>query len=110
MVENVNGLGRADEQGAMYVLRLFIVAGARNSISAQANLLAICQRYLRDRYQLEIVDILQEPQRSIREGIMVTPTLIKLAPGPLVQIAGNLSETALVLQALDIQVEGASDG
>jgi circadian clock protein KaiB len=89
----------------LWVLRLYIVSGARNSLNALANLQAILQRYLSDRYRLEVVDILENPQRALEDGILVTPTLDKLAPLPVARIAGSLSQTTKVLAALGLASE-----
>ncbi len=82
------------------VLRLYVVRGAQNSNRALANLMAILQEHFPDRYALEVVDILQDPKRAIADGILVTPTLVKLSPEPGTCIAGDLSQTVRVLQAL----------
>jgi len=99
---------RADDQPAptdIVVLRLYIAGEASNSKSALANLKAICQEYLGDRYQLEIVDILDEPLRALADGILVTPTLLKLSPSPVEKIIGNLSEREKVLLALGLAAQ-----
>ena len=85
------------------VMRLYVAGGAPNSVRARANLEAICQRYLKGNYQLEIVDVFEQPLRALADGVIVTPSLIKLSPPPAVQIVGNLSDRSKVLLALGLE-------
>ena len=83
-------------------LRLYIADGAVNSAQAVANLEAICQEYLQDRFTLEIIDVLEFPERALAAGILVTPSLTKLKPAPSARIVGNLSDRPRALFALGI--------
>ena len=85
------------------VLRLYVVGGAPNSLQAIANLEAICAEYLHDGHKLEVVDVLDYPQRAMAEGVLVTPSLTKLAPLPAAQVVGNLSDRNRVLLALGLK-------
>ncbi len=69
---------------------------------AMANLEAMCREFLPDGCKLEIIDILREPQRGLGDNIMVTPTLIKLAPQPVRRIFGDLSNRGRLLDALGL--------
>ncbi len=89
-----------DEQPQRLVLRLYITRGATNSLRAMANLTAILEEHFAGHYSLEVVDLLLDPQRAFADNILVTPTLVKVAPLPCTVLAGNLSRTAVVLQAL----------
>lgn len=84
------------------VLRLYIADSAPNSARAIANLAAICKEHLGDHFELEIIDVLEYPQRALADGVIVTPSLTKVSPSPLARIVGNLSDTNSVLQALGI--------
>ncbi len=84
------------------VLRLYIAGGAPNSVQAIANLEAICREYLKSGHKLEIVDVLEHPQRAMAEGVLVTPSLAKLSPKPTANVVGNLSDKAKVLLALGL--------
>ncbi len=84
------------------VLRLYIADSAPNSTRAIANLAAICKQHFGDRFELEIIDVLEYPQRALADGILVTPSLTKISPSPSAKIVGNLSDTASVLLALGI--------
>jgi circadian clock protein KaiB len=85
------------------VLRLYIAGAAPNSVQAIANLEAICQEYLKDGHQLEVVDVLEHPVRAMAEGVLVTPSLAKLSPLPVANVIGNLSDRAKVLFALGLK-------
>lgn len=86
-----------------YLLRLYVAGNAPNSARAMSNLQVICDEHLADCYELEVVDVLQDPQRALDEGVLVTPTLVRLSPLPEVKIVGNLSEKAQVLLALGVK-------
>lgn len=81
---------------------LYVADGAENSGRAIANLTAICKQYLSGRHVIKVVDVLKEPRSALAEGIFMTPTLIRLAPGPVVRIVGTLSDTKTVLLALGL--------
>ncbi len=84
-------------------LRLYVAGNAPNSVSAIANVKAICVEHFQDRHELEIVDLLEHPQRALADGIIVTPTLLKLLPLPAQRLIGNLNDTKQVLVALASQ-------
>jgi circadian clock protein KaiB len=81
-------------------LRLYVAGNAPNSLRAIANAKAICEEYLTSRYDLEIVDLLKYPKRALADGIIVTPTLLRLRPLPVQRVIGNLSDTNQVLLTL----------
>lgn len=84
-------------------LRLYVAGGAPNSVKAIANLEAICQRYLKDGYELEVVDVCEHPLRALTDHVVVTPSLTKLSPGPPSNVIGNLSDTGSVLAILGLR-------
>jgi circadian clock protein KaiB len=83
-------------------MRLYIAGTAPNSVKAIANLKAICRRYLKDSYKLEIVDVCEHPRRALADGVLVTPSLTKVSPSPVSNVIGNLSDTDSVLAALGL--------
>jgi len=95
----------ADREIAWF--RLYVANESPNSVRAIVNLQAICQQYLRDRCQIEIVDILQEPLRALSEGVLVTPTLVRLSPPPMRTIVGDLGNRSIVLHALGLETQNA---
>ena len=103
MTEQLDGSGKL-------VLRLYLVAGAPNSNAARANLAAILSPLDSGAYALELVDCLAEPQRALAEGVLVTPTLLKLSPSPSQTIIGSLSDRVSVLAALGLSDTEATVG
>jgi len=87
----------------LFKFRLFVAGHATNSLKAVANLKALCTQYLPDQYEIEIVDVHLAPKRAMSEGVLMTPTLIKIAPGPDCRIVGTLSQTPIVLQMLGLE-------
>lgn len=86
-----------------FKFRLYVAGDAPNSVLAIANLSAFCKAHLPDRYEVEIVDVFREPKRASAEGIFMTPTLLVLAPLPVRQIVGTLSDAQTVLLALELK-------
>ena len=76
----------------MIELRLYVAGESPNSVRAIANLKAICEDCLPGRHRLEVVDVFEHPLRPVEDGILVTPTLVKLAPMPLRRIIGDLND------------------
>lgn len=83
-------------------LRLYIAGNAPNSTRTQANLAEICQGLSPEQVQLEVIDVLLDPQRALRDAVFVTPLLWKLSPAPPVQIVGDLRDRERVRLALGI--------
>jgi len=81
------------------LLRLYVAGRAPNSLRAIANATAICSEHFAG-HQLEIVDMLKDPRRALADGIIVTPTLLKLLPLPAGRVIGDLSDTQQVLLLL----------
>lgn len=86
-------------------LQLYVFgATTPNSIQAINNLEAIRRAQPPGLLQIEVIDIAINPLKALVDGILVTPTLVKLSPAPTVQIIGNLSKTSTVLKALGLSV------
>jgi circadian clock protein KaiB len=81
-------------------LRLYVAGHAPNSARAIANARAICAAHFEGCSELEIVDLLVHPRRALEDGIIVTPTLLKLSPAPTARVIGDLSDAAQVVQTL----------
>jgi circadian clock protein KaiB len=86
-----------------YVLRLYVAGVTRRSARAIANIKEICEQYLKGRYQLEVIDLYQQPLLAKGDQIVAVPTLIKKLPPPLRRIIGDLSERDRVLIGLDLK-------
>jgi circadian clock protein KaiB len=93
------GAGRATER---YVLTLYVTGATAGSLRAIANIKAICEQYLKGRYQLEVVDVYRQPARLRTDQVVAVPTLIKKLPIPLRLLVGDLSRTEQVLQGLGL--------
>jgi len=88
-----------------YVLRLYVSGMTPNSVQAIENVRKICEEHLEGRYQLEIVDIYQQPIFAKEGQIVAAPTLVKELPPPLRKFIGNLSQTEKILLGLDIRTK-----
>jgi circadian clock protein KaiB len=86
-----------------YRLRLFVTGTTPNSARAIRNIRAICEKKLSGRYDLEVVDIYQHPERAKPDQVVVIPTLVKRLPLPVRRLIGDLSNHDRVLAGLDIQ-------
>jgi circadian clock protein KaiB len=85
---------------ATLVLRLYIAGMTPNSVRAIANARAICSEHFASNHELEIVDVQWHGRRALADGIIVTPTLLRLRPVPVQRVIGDLSDTARVLLTL----------
>jgi circadian clock protein KaiB len=88
--------------GDRYVLRLYVTGMTPRSARAVNNLRAICDEYLEGRYDLEVIDIYQQPVLTKGEQIIAAPTLIKKLPLPMRRIIGDMSNRERVLLGLDL--------
>ena len=89
-----------------YVLKLYVTGMTPRSMRAIENVRAICEEHLQGRYELEVVDIYQQPVLAKGEQIVAAPTLIKKLPAPLRRIIGDLSNKERVLIGLDLRLRG----
>ncbi|MBP0618144.1 circadian clock protein KaiB [Jiella mangrovi] len=86
----------------IYRLRLFITGRTPHSIRALDNLRSICETELAGRYEVEIIDVLENPGLADIEKILATPTLVRKLPEPVRKIIGDLSDREKVLLGLDV--------
>ena len=89
---------------AKYQFRLYVAGDAPNSAQAEDNLAILCEKYLQGEYEIEIVDVLKTPMLALNDNILMTPTLLKVAPEPVRRIVGALSQWQNVLDTLGLQV------
>ena len=92
----------ADDKERRYTFRLYVSGATPRCGRAISNLKALCERYLRGRYELEVIDVYQQPSRAEGDHIVVTPTLVKREPLPLRRLVGDLSDREGVLLRLDL--------
>lgn len=93
-----------------YVLRLYVTGSTPRSSKAIQSIRSLCEQHLSGRYDLEVIDIHQQPVLAKGQQIIAAPTLIKQLPAPLRKMVGDLSNTQRVLMGLDLQpASGATD-
>ena len=90
------------DESTHYLLRLFVTGTTPRSTKAIKNMREICETHLKGRYDLEVIDIYQYPEEALKQQVVAVPMLIKLVPGPLRRIIGDLSETEKILHSLDL--------
>ncbi len=93
---------RGDAPQDQYKLRLFITGSTPRSTRALENMRRICLENLDGRYELEVIDVYQDPEATREFQIIATPTLVKILPAPLRRIIGDLSNKDRVLAGLDL--------
>ena len=86
-----------------YELRLYVAGQTPKSIAAFANLKKICDEHLAGQYQIEVIDLLKEPQLASGDQIVAIPTLVRKLPAPIRKIIGDLSDTERVLVGLNLR-------
>ena len=86
-----------------YVLRLYVAGSTSKSIRAVTNIKEICENSLKNRYDLEVIDIYQQPVLMKGEQIIAAPTLVKKLPLPLRKFIGDMSDTERILVGLDLR-------
>ena len=84
-------------------LRLYVAGQTSRSLAALSNLKRFCEEYLPERYAIEVVDLVEEPQRARADQILAIPTLVRKLPSPMRKIIGDLSNTERVLVGLDLR-------
>jgi circadian clock protein KaiB len=95
-------MGAKEKIEAAYILKLFISGASPNSIQAINNLKAICEKFLKANYRLEIIDVHQDAALAKNEQIVALPLLIKKFPLPERKLIGNMSNTKKVLIGLGL--------
>jgi circadian clock protein KaiB len=88
-----------------YVLRLYLTGSTSRSIQAVTAIKNLCEQYLKGRYDLEVVDLYQQPDRADTAQIIAAPTLVKELPLPLRRLVGDLTSPDRVLIALNLKPE-----
>ena len=94
---------------ARFVLRLFVAGASEQSKNAICNVKKVCDEHLKDRYELQIIDVYQTPVLAVSENIVATPTLV--LPPPLRRVIGNLSHERVMvgMQIIDLLAEAGHE-
>jgi len=93
---------RDQTEADAWTLRLYVAGQTPKSITAFINLKKICEEHLAGRYQIEVIDLLENPQLAHGDQILAIPTLVRKLPVPVRKIIGDLSNTERVLIGLDL--------
>jgi circadian clock protein KaiB len=91
-----------NEEEQQYVLRLYVTGSTPKSGRAIRNLRKICEEHLQGKYELEVIDIYQQPELAREADVIATPTLVKKLPRPLRKFIGDLSDKDQVLKGMNI--------
>ncbi len=93
-----------------YVLRLYVTGTTPQSVRAIANVRKLCEHYLKGYYQLQVIDLYQQPELAQGEQIIAAPTLIKQLPLPVQRILGDMSKIERVMLALGLRDRAETSG
>ncbi len=86
-----------------YVLRLYITGNTPQSLAALRNLKELCEEHLTGRYQIEVIDLLKNPERAKDDQILAVPTLVRKLPSPIRKFIGTLSNPERILVDFDLR-------
>ena len=95
--------GNGAQSRYRFQLRLFVTGSTPRSQQAIQNIRQICEQYLSGEYELEVIDVSQNPEQAKKHQVLAVPTLLKELPLPLRKVVGDLSEKEKVLEGLHIQ-------
>jgi circadian clock protein KaiB len=93
----------APDPGAEWKLRLYVAGQTPKSLTAFANLKRICEEHLSGRYQIEVVDLLKQPELAQMDQIIALPTLVRKLPEPIKRIVGDLSNSERVVVGMNLE-------
>jgi circadian clock protein KaiB len=89
--------------GQHYVLRLFVAGSGQRSMRAVERIKRLCEEHLAGHYELEVVDIYQEPHTAQAGDVVAAPTLVKEMPQPLRKVVGDMADEGRILIALGVR-------
>lgn len=87
----------------IYHLKLYVTGSTPSSTRAIANIREICEVYLKGKYELEVIDLYQQPDLAKSDQIIAAPTLVKKLPLPMRKLIGDLSGIEKVVVGLDLK-------
>jgi len=91
------------DDGVVWRLRLYVAGQSPKSLHAFANLKTLCEEHLAGRYEIEIVDLVEDPSEAHADDVLAIPTLVRRAPPPPRKVIGDLSNTERVLAGLRLE-------
>ncbi len=86
-----------------YLLKLYVAGATPKSTQAIMNIKTICEEHLKGRYELEVIDVYQQPALAQGEQIIAAPTLVKKLPPPLRKFIGSMADVERILVGLDLK-------
>jgi len=98
--------GAARQHPKLWQLRLYVAGQTPKCLTAFANLKKICEEHLAGEYEIEIIDLIEQPQLAAGDQILAIPSLVRKLPEPVRKIIGDLSNTERVLVGLDLREMG----
>lgn len=104
MIKAGKDLSPEKKGGQLYVLRLYVAGTSPNSVRAISNLKNICNNYLGDNYDLEIIDVYQQMEKAADEQLIALPLLVKKSPGQVRRLIGDMSDEKKVLKGLGLTI------
>ncbi len=93
----------SETQDEQWILRLYVAGQTPKSLTAFSNLKKICAEHLHNKYRIDVIDLLENPQLARGDQILAVPTLVRNLPEPVRKIIGDLSNTEKVLVGLDLR-------
>ena len=104
MTENnkTQPVGEPDALGKVWNLRLYVAGQTPKSLEAFANLKNICEQHLQGSYEIEVIDLQENPHLARQDQVIAIPPLIRKLPPPIKKIIGTLADTERVLVGLDV--------
>ena len=103
VVEQIAQPKGSSQQPETWKLRLYVAGQSPKSVAAFANLKRLCEEHLAGRYQIEVIDLLKNPQLAAGDQIVAIPTLVRKLPAPLRKIVGDLRDTERTLVGLQLR-------
>lgn len=94
--------GSDSDSAGNLLLRLYIAGASPSSGRALSNLRAFCQKHFGGCPEVEVVDVVKDAKQALADGVIVTPTLVRLAPAPPQKIVGDLSDEARLRAAFEL--------
>ncbi len=94
---------RKEDSSAFWRLRLYVAGQTPKSMKALANLKSLCENHLAGSYDIEVIDLMENPKLAAGDQILAIPTLVRRLPEPVRKIIGDLSDEQRVLVGLDLR-------
>ncbi|HEY1869675.1 MAG TPA: circadian clock KaiB family protein [Chitinophagaceae bacterium] len=101
-MEKKNGFNKKQDHESLYVFCLYVTGASPNSSRAISNIKGLCEDHLKNRYELSIIDVYQQPKIAQTVDIIALPLLIRKNPLPERRLIGDMSDKEKVIRSLDI--------